>query len=359
MLLTIRKPWNHPLLKDLLKELNLILRVHTILITLIFLYVTALLFIASQYNVIDKISFSLYSKDVQLMTALFLVSFFIGHALYVMAFIRPEKLISYTFQDLWMNYLNRKRILNALPIMLLLPLFMSTFTSFKSMIPIINPFSWDHAFAELDALIGGGFQSWKLLHPIFGRPLLTSVINFFYNVWPFYIFAVLYWQSFSMSNPRLRMRFFLTFTLSWVLLGTVLATLLSSAGPCFYGRVVEGDNLYHPLMEYLMIAQKSYPIWAIDTQETLWQLYKDSGVSLGSGISAMPSMHVSMAFLFALVGWQTHRIVGIIFSAYSILIMIGSVHLGWHYAVDGYIAICGTWFIWRVVGFIITGQSRI
>jgi len=30
--------------------------------------------------------------------------------------------------------------------------------------------------------------------------------------------------------------------------------------------------------------------------------------------------------------------------------MVGSVHLGWHYAVDGYLSIVLTVLLWRVVG---------
>ena len=64
-------------------------------------------------------------------------------------------------------------------------------------------------------------------------------------------------------------------------------------------------------------------------------------------------MHVSMAFLFALVGWRASRILGIGFTVFMVLIMIGSVHLGWHYAIDGYAAIVGTWLIWWAVGWLL------
>ena len=34
-------------------------------------------------------------------------------------------------------------------------------------------------------------------------------------------------------------------------------------------------------------------------------------------------------------------------SLFAAAIMIGSVHLAWHYAVDGYLAVLMTWGIWR------------
>ena len=82
----------------------------------------------------------------------------------------------------------------------------------------------------------------------------------------------------------------------------------------------------------------------------LWEAYNNKEIGQVKGISAMPSMHVSIAFLFALVGWRIHRISGIIFSVFAFLIMVGCVHLGWHYAIDGYVAIACIWLIWWAVG---------
>ena len=122
---------------------------------------------------------SLYSNVIPLTLLLFFLAFFIGHAVYVMIFVRPKKLIIYIFNDLLTKYLKRKRLFNALPVILFMPLFISAFTAFKTLIPIMNPYSWDQTFAEIDKMIHGGYQAWQLLQPILGHPLLTSIINFF------------------------------------------------------------------------------------------------------------------------------------------------------------------------------------
>jgi hypothetical protein len=343
--------------KCLFKDLTITFRVHAVFISTVLLYSFALIVTASLLKITHKISFSLYPGIIPLTAMLFLMTFFAGHATYVMVFVRPKKLIRYILNDLQTKYLKRERLLIGLPIILFTPIFMSTFTSFKTLIPIMNPFSWDTAFAKFDEMIHGGFQAWQLYQPILGNHVLTSGLNVFYNLWVFVMFGVLYWQTFSLSDLKLRMQFFLSYLLAWVLLGTIAATIFSSAGPCYYGRVVDGDNIYQPLMEYLNVSKKSSFVWALDTQKVLWKAYKDKKIELGCGISAMPSMHVAMAFLFALVGWRKNRLIGIMFSAYVIIIMLGSVHLGWHYAIDGYAAILGTLLIWRFVGWFLNIET--
>jgi len=215
---------------------------------------------------------------------------------------------------------------------------------------MINPFSWDATFARWDPIVHGGTQPWKLLHPLIGYPFLTFVINVFYNMWFLVMYLVLFWQGFGLRDARLRMQFFLSFFLSWILIGTLAAIVFSSAGPCFYSRIVKGEDVYRPLMDYLSSVNERYPIWALDTQEKLWEAYENSKISKYNGISAMPSMHISMMFIFVSVCWRRHRYLGIALSVFTVLIMFGCVHLGWHYAIDAYVAIVLTWFIWWFAG---------
>jgi hypothetical protein len=117
------------------------------------------------------------------------------------------------------------------------------------------------------------------------------------------------------------------------------------------------EDIYAPLMAYLQAANEHYPIWALGAQENLWTHYEHLTAGAGSGISAMPNMHVGTSMLFTLLGWRTHRLLGLAFAAFTGIILIGSVHLGWHYAVDGYVAIAATCLIWFVVGRVIASSS--
>ena len=64
----------------------------------------------------------------------------------------------------------------------------------------------------------------------------------------------------------------------------------------------------------------------------------------------MPSMHVATSVLLALFGWRHSRQAGIALTVYAALIMVGSVHLGWHYALDGYVGGLGALVVWWLVG---------
>jgi hypothetical protein len=262
------------------------------------------------------------------------------------------------FGEIRSNILAPERLMAALPVFLLLPVFMSAFSSFKALIPAIQPFAWDVTFAEWDRVLHFGRHPWEWLQPLLGHPYVTTVLNGFYNLWFFVLFAMWMWQAFSRRDPVLRMRFILSFLLLWVLLGSGLATVLSSAGPCYFGRVTGlTENPYAGLMVYLQEASLRTPVWALEIQERLWGDYLNAAVHLGSGISAMPSLHVATTVLFALFGWRVHRGLGWALTAFAVLIFLGSIHLGWHYAVDGYISVFATVIIWRAVGWLLGRDS--
>jgi hypothetical protein len=329
------------------------LRTHALFIAIVLVYVIAAYVTADVYQTTDRLRIALYSGMLVLLIELYTGAGVVFYGLYILFWVRPERPLRYVFDDIKTNYRRyfaSERLLSGLLLILLLPPFMSCFGSFKVMIPAINPFSWDAYFAHLDLTIHGGWHPWQLLQPVLGYPLVTFSVNFVYNLWFLIMFGVFFWQAISFRNPRLRMQYLLTFQLSWILLGTVAAIAFSSGGPCFYGRLVNGPDIYEPLMKYLWTAKQSYPLWALDVQEELWAAYQNKEIAPLLGITAMPSMHVSSAFLFALVGWRTNRWIGIPLTIVAIMVGLGCVHLGWHYGVDAYAAVLGTWLIWWVVG---------
>jgi len=271
------------------------------------------------------------------------------YAVYVAAILRPERPLKTIAGALATRYRGRARILNALPVLLLLPVVVSVFTSLKTMIPAIHPFAWDPTFAAWDAALHG-VQPWRLLQPALGFPAVSGAINLLYDIWFLLMAGIWLWQAMSLASPRLRMQYFLSFVLCWALIGNVAATWLSSAGPCYFAAVTGLPDPYAPLMEYLRAANESVPIFSLVVQDELWRLYADRELSIGSGISAMPSMHVACAVLFALLGWRAGRVLGIALTAFAAVVVVGAVHLGWHYAVDAYAAIAATLAIWWAVG---------
>jgi hypothetical protein len=333
-------------------RLRMVVRGHAWFLFAVMIYVGTLATVGYASGGRLTMSLSLYWYVFLIATLCFAGVFVLGRLTYTAVCVRPKRLFAHIGHDFRSNLLTPQRFFAALPIMLALPVFMSMFSSFKSLIPAVQPFAWDATFADWDQALHFGRQPWEWLQPLFGHPYVTTVLNFFYNLWFFVLYAVWMWQAFATRDPLLRMRYFLSFVLVWGILGTGMAVLFSSAGPCYFGRVTGLADPYTDLFAYLRMADEQFsPVWSLRIQEMLWTDYLEPGVKLGSGISAMPSMHVATAVLFALLGWKTRRWLGIALTAYAVLIGLGSVHLGWHYAVDGYVSIIATLSIWKAVGW--------
>ncbi len=280
-----------------------------------------------------------------------------AYALYVMTCKRPRQLVRYLREHVG-SYLSSQRLLHALPALLLLPLFASSFTIAKAAVPLLHPYEWDRRLAAADQLLHGGVQPWVWLQLLAGYPIVTAILNLAYHLWFFIMFATIYWLVFSTEWPRLRMQFLLSFVLSWILLGNVMAIVLSSAGPCYYHLVAGGPDPYAPLMQYLHQTDRHIPVLALHVQDMLWQGYQQHlGVS-GLSISAMPSMHVASSVLLALLGWRLRPAAGVALTVFAVLILAGSIHLGWHYAVDGYAGAAGAITIWHLVGWLQRRSAR-
>lgn len=344
-----------PIQRVPLDYLRWVAREHALLIGLVAVYWLAALGVAHVYGLPGKLIPNLLGYAVPLLVPLALA--LCWHALSIMIYVRPRRLTRYLIASL-KESLTRERVLFALPVVLLLPVFASAFTFFKTTIPVIQPYAWDARLVEWDRMLHGGVHPWVLLQAFLGHPLVTGAINVLYNLWFFVMYALLTLQAFALKDQRLRMQFLLSFVVTWIVLGTLGAILFSSMGPCYFPGFEPESGPYAPLMAYLREAGEQVPVWALNVQQMLWDDYQASKTGIGSGISAMPSMHVATAVLLALFGWRHSRPAGIALTVYAILIMIGSVHLGWHYAVDGYVGAAGALAVWWLVGrFLVRGPA--
>lgn len=307
--------------------------------------------LADTYDAGFTLSSVLYSRPLHGALIIFSFLFFSLRLLYITIVIRPQRPLSTFISEFRTLWFTPRRIVTGLSVMIFIPLFFSFFTSAKNLIPFIHPFSWDPVFAEWERMIHFGRQPWEWLHPFLKAAIVTSTISFVYKLWFFSKYMVIFWQAFSLKRPNLRSQFFITMLLSWILNGFVLALIFSSAGPCYFGHFYPDiPNPYAGLMEFLRGSDKISQVFDLWAMDYLINAYNNKTTNLFSGISAFPSMHVSVAFMNVLLGWRINRKLGIFFTVYLLLIMIGSVHIGWHYAIDGYMSIVTTFILWKIVG---------
>ena len=339
-------------------------RFYITFVAVIFGYALAVTLTAKYFGQGVTATGSLYTMPLQYSVIIFLVAYAFYRPIYIMLAVRPRHLIKTILRDFSDGLFNPRRLLAALPVIVLMPFFFSMFTSAKGLIPVINPFFLDPKLAEIERWMHFGKTPWEWLQPLLGAAIITSAISMVYKTWFFTKFVVCLWQAFERRRPQLREQFFLTLILSWIVNGTILALLLSSAGPCYFGDLYPGQpNLYEGLMPYLRHANETHLIMDIKSMDYLMHFYNLRESAVFSGISAMPSMHVSLAFLFVLLGNRVNPVARAGFIVYFVLILIGSVHLGWHYALDGYVAVAVTWLLWRLsawwLGIDMTQKERL
>ena len=234
--------------------------------------------------------------------------------------------------------------------LLALPLLFDGYTTAKNLLSVSGTFDWDIRLAEADRWLHGGTDPWRWLFPLLGHEPVTRALEVLYVPgWFMTMCLTVAAATLARRDDTLRGQFFATFLLAWMLLGTLAAGLFLSAGPAYFGHVTGDHDRFGPLISFLSFSH-GLDHSASDYQTYLWRIFQGEGAGFGSGISAFPSMHLAMSTLSALVGFRLHRRAGVVATAYAAVILAGSVHLGWHYAVDGYASIVAVILLWHGVG---------
>jgi hypothetical protein len=248
---------------------------------------------------------------------------------------------------------NRDRGLGLLWPPLLFSALMASFNAFKQMVLPQAGFSFDPWLARADRMLFFGHDGWRVTHALLGSPKVTGMIDSFYHGWfvPMSL-GVILCAWLPASTYRLRTQYLLSYISVWIGLGSILAYLFPSAGPCFYSHFVGPAPEYDGLIQRLREIQalNSEPLMALRNQAYLIHAHAGDRLLIGGGISAMPSVHNGLAALFAVAAWQVSRPLGCVLAAYALLIWVGSIHLGWHYGLDGVVSVALTFGIWRICG---------
>jgi hypothetical protein len=247
------------------------------------------------------------------------------------------------------------RWLSIVSPLLTVTILLCTFNIYKQVELPLAGFRAEPYLANADQLLFGT-DAWRITHWLFASPWATEVLDLAYHAWflPMTLGVVL--CSFARPGSRLALRYLISYLLLWVILGTLVAYLVPASGPCFY-QYFQPDGARFSQLTGLLAQQDQFlrhhglhGLRAVEYQQLLLHDFRSSNLALGAGISAMPSLHNAMAVLFACAACHADRRMGWLFSAYAVLIWIGSIHLGWHYGIDGIVAAVLTIAIWKLTG---------
>lgn len=217
---------------------------------------------------------------------------------------------------------------------------LATYNMFKQRVLPNAGFSLDSHLASVDRSILGS-DAWQITHGMLPSPWVTQVIDILYHPLFFPMTIAIALCSFMAPQSELRFRYLLGYTLLWSVVGSMFAFLMPAAGPCFDYFFHGSEVDFRPLTD-LIAQQHAYlksvgapGLYSPTYQEHLLSLFGADGVALGGGISAIPSLHNGMTALFVCFAISWKRKLAFVLIPYSLIIWFGSIHLGWHYAIDG------------------------
>ena len=189
----------------------------------------------------------------------------------------------------------------------------------KSMIPHVGGYWADPMLADLDHRLFGQ-DPWHLFRSDLLRPIYAQA----YVCWFLITFGAVGVLAFSKKDQNALITAYLAIM---IIGGTIGQYLLPSAGPIFYERVGLGDRF----AQLVATNDPTYGLFA----DYLWQHYQAGGANLGTGISAMPSMHVTLAVWTVFAAHAIWRPLMVPAALYALTIWAASIASGWHYALDG------------------------
>ena len=230
----------------------------------------------------------------------------------------------------------------------------SLFLIAKSLIGVVNPFprmKWDFYFSDLDKTLHGGRYPFEAVVPFVNMLHMGRFLDASYFLW---LNVTLFFTVFNLffdTRIHRRLRYIYVSLLSWILLGSVAATIFSTAGPMFYHRIYQAaPDIYGPIAKNLSDLRNGDILFTTVTRALLWKWQTNETKLDPNAISAMPSMHVAIAWLTVLYARSIGNFVTALAALFFGIIFAGSIYFGFHYAIDGYVSVAAVSLLWWLCG---------
>lgn len=213
----------------------------------------------------------------------------------------------------------------------------------KFSLPLINWNLYDVQLWFIDRAVHLGISPSLFMTELFNSPLLRTGVDYWYSWWlPIQLYSTGFFLA--SSDNVFRRRFVYSQLLLWTL-GLWMYVAVPALGPVYAFK----QDWQH--------VQASMPK-NYATQQLLIESYRNVVQSRQTGrikapfnpalgIAAMPSLHVAVLWFFFLWSRKYARALSLFYAVGTILILIGSVVTGWHYAIDGYVGMILAYIAYR------------
>jgi hypothetical protein len=216
---------------------------------------------------------------------------------------------------------------------IVLPAFLVGYTASKTAIQFLVGYSWDGFWANADRLLFGD-DVWHLVRRFVGSSY-SPLWEWFYTVGWGSLFFITANAVALYGRKRFVGAYFTAMLATWLVGGCFMAYAFSAAGPAFAHLFDPSlEPRFRPLRQVLAGSLGHGPIGF--TQDYLASVVKVHVAVKGGGISAMPSMHLGAASIYALAARRTRWLVPALL--FWVVIFVGSGYFGYHYWVDGIVA---------------------
>lgn len=224
----------------------------------------------------------------------------------------------------------------------------------KSLIRVVNPYEssgWDFICAKMDKFLHFGHYPHEFIIPAVNALRIAQPLDVLYAGWLVVMYVVTAWNIFGDTSLHRRLRFLWAYLLAWIILGSLGATYMSSVGPLFLEYFVpEHKDIYTGLVQNFNDITKDNFFFAAKTRELLLKWATADHIFQPNALSAMPSMHVAVAWLMTLYAREYNRKLFWLSAVFCFAVVLGTVYFGFHYAVDSYISIPVVTALWWCIG---------